>query len=352
MASTRRSKLVGNINYAPDFITAIENSASKLAGCYSFPTTASLHKIYSLDPNFKHSRDIIDQFAADPVPKLQTSTTSTVATTATASSVENAIILNSIQIDPINTEDTFPLDIDLLDMTLFDGAPYLSLLTGIAYALAHPTTSLLARAPLIPANRDSLVSDLPADLKTPSANKLILSSEALAEIANKNAEKHTYRDRQLKTSYNDRPLQIPDLPEWEASPVAGGILADANEIQAHFGNAFTLWVFHGFTGRTGDTMRKKQTLNTLTRLREELALIDTNDSATSRTIILNHDYWNEDDLDIADEDNDQVPSSLPSSLLGTPPMMSACQEVVEVLAVLQDNDTSGLSDPEAALEKS
>ncbi|OQD70105.1 hypothetical protein PENANT_c274G02434 [Penicillium antarcticum] len=36
MASTRRSKLV-----------------------------ASLHKIYSLDPNFKHSRDIIDQFAAN-----------------------------------------------------------------------------------------------------------------------------------------------------------------------------------------------------------------------------------------------------------------------------------------------
>ncbi|OQD66242.1 hypothetical protein PENANT_c369G00508, partial [Penicillium antarcticum] len=63
--STRRSKLVSNINYAPDFITAIENSASKLASCYGFLTTASLHKIYSLDPNFKHSRDIIDQFAAD-----------------------------------------------------------------------------------------------------------------------------------------------------------------------------------------------------------------------------------------------------------------------------------------------
>ena len=42
-------------------------------------------------------------------------------------------------------------------MTLFDGAPYLSLLTSIAYTLAHPITSLLARAPLIPADRDSLV---------------------------------------------------------------------------------------------------------------------------------------------------------------------------------------------------
>ncbi|OQD86066.1 hypothetical protein PENANT_c008G03232, partial [Penicillium antarcticum] len=63
--STRRSKLVSNINYAPDFITAIENSASKLTSYYGFPTIASLHKIYSLDPNFKHSRDIIDQFAAN-----------------------------------------------------------------------------------------------------------------------------------------------------------------------------------------------------------------------------------------------------------------------------------------------
>ncbi|OQD79330.1 hypothetical protein PENANT_c054G04834 [Penicillium antarcticum] len=94
------------------------------------------------------------------VPKLQTSTTSTIATTATISSVENAIVLNSIQTDPIDTEDTFLLDIDLLDMTLFDGAPYLSLLTSIAYTLAHPTTSLLARAPLIPADRDSLVHAL------------------------------------------------------------------------------------------------------------------------------------------------------------------------------------------------
>ncbi|OQD73991.1 hypothetical protein PENANT_c193G03818 [Penicillium antarcticum] len=65
MASTRRSGLVSNINCAPDFITTIENSASKLAGCYGFPTTTSQHKTYSLDPNFKHSRDIIDQFAAD-----------------------------------------------------------------------------------------------------------------------------------------------------------------------------------------------------------------------------------------------------------------------------------------------
>ncbi|OQD70104.1 hypothetical protein PENANT_c274G02064 [Penicillium antarcticum] len=139
-------------------------------------------------------RPASSRFAHFAVPKLQTSTTSTVATIATASSVENAIVLNSIQTDPIDTEDTFPLDIDLLDITLFDGAPYLSLLTGIAY--------------------------------------------------------------------------------------------------------------------------------------------------------------NKDDLDIVDEDNDQVPSSLPSSLPGTPPMMSAYQEVVKVLAVLQDNDTSGLLDPEAALEKS
>ncbi|OQD86186.1 hypothetical protein PENANT_c008G02278 [Penicillium antarcticum] len=64
-ASTRRTKLVGNINYAPDLIAAIENSASKLVGWYSFPTTASVHKIYSLNPHFKHSRDIIDQFAAN-----------------------------------------------------------------------------------------------------------------------------------------------------------------------------------------------------------------------------------------------------------------------------------------------
>ncbi|OQD74730.1 hypothetical protein PENANT_c166G07554 [Penicillium antarcticum] len=89
-----------------------------------------------------------------------TSMTPTTATTAIVSSVENAIILNSIQTDPVNTEDTFPPDIDLLDMTLFDGAPYLSLLTGIAYILAYPTTSLLARAPLIPADRDSLVQAL------------------------------------------------------------------------------------------------------------------------------------------------------------------------------------------------
>jgi hypothetical protein len=45
MSSTRRSTQVGNINYAPDFISALENSATKIAGCYGFATTDSLHKI-------------------------------------------------------------------------------------------------------------------------------------------------------------------------------------------------------------------------------------------------------------------------------------------------------------------
>jgi hypothetical protein len=60
MSSNRRSKQVGNINYAPDFIKALDNSASKIAGCYGFATTASLHKIYSTDPSFQHCRDVID----------------------------------------------------------------------------------------------------------------------------------------------------------------------------------------------------------------------------------------------------------------------------------------------------
>ncbi|KAJ6095035.1 hypothetical protein N7467_002548 [Penicillium canescens] len=67
MSSNRRSKQVGNINYAPDFIKALDNSASKIAGCYGFATTASLHKTYSTDPSFQHSRDVIDQFATDRI---------------------------------------------------------------------------------------------------------------------------------------------------------------------------------------------------------------------------------------------------------------------------------------------
>jgi hypothetical protein len=65
MSSNRRSKQVGNINYAPDFIKALDSSASKIAGYYDFATTDSLHKIYSTDPDFQHSREIIDQFASD-----------------------------------------------------------------------------------------------------------------------------------------------------------------------------------------------------------------------------------------------------------------------------------------------
>jgi hypothetical protein len=65
MSSNRRSKQVGNVNYIPDFIKALDNSASKIASCYGFATTASLHKTYSTDPSFQLSRDVIDQFATD-----------------------------------------------------------------------------------------------------------------------------------------------------------------------------------------------------------------------------------------------------------------------------------------------
>ncbi|KAJ5941330.1 hypothetical protein N7516_001498 [Penicillium verrucosum] len=64
MSPAERVKNIGTIEYS-EFTSSLKNFASNMARCYGLAIPDSSFNLYSSDPAFEQSREVIDEFAAD-----------------------------------------------------------------------------------------------------------------------------------------------------------------------------------------------------------------------------------------------------------------------------------------------